>query len=95
VGRRQAPADHDRLAAGDAFLQFVDPVAPETDDVVASIEAYFDESYGDGGPLCVGGFAFTKLHCRALDRAWRSMLARYRRPFLNAGRISFSHEPVH
>lgn len=73
-GKRFAPS-------GDDFMQIVDAVTPRADGVVALIQAYFDESYGDGGVFCVAGYAFSRMKCRQFDAAWRAMLMKYRLPY--------------
>jgi hypothetical protein len=62
-------------------MQLAEAVAPRADDLVALIQAYFDESYGEGGVFCVAGYAFARMKCRPFDAAWRAMLAKYRLPF--------------
>ncbi len=42
------------------------------------VEAYFDESYGDGSPfLCLGGYIFSKESAIAADAEWQRMLTDY------------------
>lgn len=48
---------------------------------MAILEAYFDESYGSGGPLCVAGYVFNKTNARSLDKEWRGMLRRWKLPY--------------
>jgi hypothetical protein len=62
-------------------MQLVEAVASGAGDLVALIQAYFDESYGEGGVFCVAGYVFTNLKCKAFDAAWRRMLTRYRLPY--------------
>jgi hypothetical protein len=45
------------------------------------------------GPLCVAGYVFTKLHCRALDKGWRSMLTRYDLPFFRMSACAHGTKP--
>lgn len=63
------------------FLEIADAVAPGRDDLVAVIQAYFDESYGPDGLLCVAGFVFTKAGVRGITREWGNMLRRYKLPY--------------
>ena len=84
----------DALSAGDDFMQIVEAAtARKPDAVVMLIEAYFDESYGKGGVLCVAGYAFTKMHCGELDRAWRNMLKRYDLPFFRMSACAHGRKP--
>lgn len=48
---------------------------------MALLQAYFDESYGGGGPMCVAGYVFTKSNLNVFDRQWRRLLKRYGLPF--------------
>jgi len=50
---------------------------------VTVIHAFFDESYGPDGLLCVAGFVFTKAGVRDLSRAWGHMLKRYDLPYFH------------
>jgi hypothetical protein len=60
-------------------------MAPARTDIVALIEAYFDESGShDGSPvLCIAGFVFTSDACLKLDAEWKAVLDKYGLPFFH------------
>jgi hypothetical protein len=60
---------------------------------VALIEAYFDESYGRGGVLCVGGYAFTGRERREFERAWANMLRRWELPYFRMSACAHHQRP--
>lgn len=63
------------------FEELVDALLPGRGDLVTVIRAYFDESYGPDGLLCVAGYVFTKAGARGINREWGNMLARYKLPY--------------
>lgn len=63
------------------LLEILDAIAPGKDDLVTVIQAYFDESYGPDGLLCVAGYVFTKAGLRGITREWGNMLRRYKLPY--------------
>lgn len=65
----------------DDFVEIIDALAPGRGDLVTVIQAYFDESYGPDGLLCIAGFVFTKAGARGITREWGSMLKRYKLPY--------------
>jgi len=77
---------------GEAFLSFLDALAPEPRDIVAIIEAYFDESYDDR-LLCVAGYGFKKSKCKEMDRQWRHMLRRKGLPYFRMSACAHHNEP--
>jgi len=68
-------------ARADDFMQLVEAVTSTDGGLVALIQAYFDESYGDGGVFCVAGYAFARMKCRQFDAAWAAMLAKWKLPY--------------
>ncbi|MFO1018220.1 MAG: hypothetical protein U1E03_11520 [Hyphomonadaceae bacterium] len=62
-------------------MDVLDAVAPGRDDLVTVIQAYFDESYGPDGLLCVAGYVFTKAGVRGITGEWGNMLRRYKLPY--------------
>lgn len=76
-----APGDdnHQLLA------RLVEILAPGTRDIVAFLEAYFDESGSHTGApiLCVAGYLFEKEKCRQLDLEWGEVLHGFQLPYFH------------
>ncbi|MDX2275317.1 MAG: hypothetical protein NW206_07670 [Hyphomonadaceae bacterium] len=75
------------------FLEIADALAPGRDDLVTVIQAYFDESYGPDGLLCVAGYVFTKAGARGLTREWGHMLRRWKLPYFRMSACAHGNEP--
>src|SRR6185436_1413626 len=60
-------------------------LAPRKTDLLALIQAYFDESDSHAGAtaLCVAGFVFTSEQCLKLDEKWLAVLERYGLPYFH------------
>lgn len=56
-----------------SILDIVRAVAPDRNDLVALVHAYFDES-GEGEFFVVGGFIFRKSKISRFEKSWRRML---------------------
>ena len=66
------------------FARLTEILLPNGGHVLALMEAYFDESYGDDSAfLCVSGYLFERDKAVALDVEWRKMLAKYELPFFH------------
>lgn len=74
------------------FGDLAEALAPGPNDLVALIQAYFDESYGNG-LLCVAGYVFTKGKAKRLDAQWRKMLRRYRLPYFRMSACAHGKKP--
>jgi hypothetical protein len=76
MGDSAADTGHENLAR---LLQIM---APGDNDVVAVMEAYFDESDSDDrhALLSVSGYIFTKDQCLQLDQEWADILAEAGKP---------------
>jgi hypothetical protein len=60
------------------FARLLEIVLPKGGYVLASMEAYFDESGTTNEPvLCVAGYVLDSSNARRLDRQWRAVLAEY------------------
>lgn len=60
---------------------------------MAVFQAYFDESYGPHGLVCVAGYIFTKSKAQVFDRAWRAMLRRYCLPYFRMSSCAHGSDP--
>lgn len=61
---------------------------------MALIQAYFDESYGPDGHVCVAGYVFTKSRAIAFDRAWRrDILEHYCLPHFRMSACAHGSDP--
>jgi len=85
-GSSDAPAESDDLA------DLIDTLAPGRNDLVALIQAYFDESIS-GDYLCVAGYVFTKGKVKHLDAEWRKMLRQYRLPYFRMSACAHGNSP--
>jgi Protein of unknown function (DUF3800) len=65
------------------LARLIQVLAPGTDDLVAFIECYFDESGSHKGSpvLCVAGYLFEKEQCQKLDLAWAEVLHGFQLPY--------------
>jgi hypothetical protein len=62
--------------------------------LVALLRAYFDESYGPDGHICVAGYVFTKSRADAFDKEWRrEVLERYCLPYFRMSACAHGTEP--
>lgn len=77
------------------FLELLDVVAPRETDLVTLLQAYYDESYGPDGLLCVGGCIFTKKGARGLDREWGQMLRENAIPYFRMSACAHGNDPLH
>ncbi len=57
------------------------------------IQAFFDESYGPDGLLCVAGYVFTKAGARGLTREWSNMLKRHGLPYFRMSACAHGNDP--
>jgi hypothetical protein len=64
-------------------------------DLVALIEAYFDESGSHSGSsaLCIAGYLFEKTECQALDLAWKRTLEKYHLPYFHMVDCAHGNHP--
>ena len=61
---------------------------------MALLQAYFDESYGPDGVVCVAGYVFTKSSARKLDKAWRrEVLGHYCLPHFRMSACAHGNDP--
>lgn len=74
------------------FERLVDILAPNRNDVVAVLEAYFDESF-DRSLLCVAGYVFAKTKAKALNREWGHMLRENGLPYFRMSACAHGNEP--
>jgi hypothetical protein len=76
---RAADSKHEIIA------RLIDILASSKSDIVALLEAYFDESgTHDGSPvMCIAGYLFQKDRCKELDLAWKEVLDFYNLPFFH------------
>jgi hypothetical protein len=81
------------VAGASAFLDLLWLLAPERNDLVAVLQAFFDESYGPEGLVCVAGYIFTKSKAQVFDRAWRAMLRRYCLPYFRMSSCAHGADP--
>jgi Protein of unknown function (DUF3800) len=70
-------------------------LAPGASDLVAFVEAYFDESGSHAGSsvLCVAGYLFEKDKCVQLDIEWQAVLERYDLPFFRMSACAGGGDP--
>lgn len=71
----------------------LETLSPGRNYLVALLEAYFDESYGPGGLVCVAGYVFTKSRAQALDKSWRKMLGDWGLPYFRMSSCAHGNEP--
>lgn len=80
--------------SGDSlFGELIDVLLPGRGGVAVVIYAYFDESFGPDGLLCVAGYTFTKKGVRGLEREWGHMLRRYGVPFFRMSACAHGNWP--
>lgn len=79
------------LAESD-IADLIDALAPGRNDLVALIQAYFDESIS-GDYLCVAGYVFTKGKVKHLDAQWRKMLREYGLPYFRMSACAHGNSP--
>ena len=75
------------------FEEILDAVLPEQDGIVTVLQAYFDESYGEDGLLCVAGYVFTKAGARQLTKSWGHMLKKWGIPFFRMSACAHGNYP--
>jgi hypothetical protein len=65
------------------LVRLMEILAPSTRDIVAFLEAYFDESGSHSGSpvLCVAGYLFEKEKCRQFDLEWIEVLHGFQLPY--------------
>ena len=71
-------------------------LAPGRGDLVALIQAYFDESYSEKGErfCCVAGYLFDPDSARALDTKWADTLRRFKDlPYFRMSSCAHGNEP--
>jgi hypothetical protein len=68
----------DRDLAGQQFFEgrLLEILLPK-DEMLAVLEAYFDESLRPTGIFCVAGFAFAKPQVRKFNKEWQRLFASY------------------
>ncbi len=67
------------------FTRLLEILLPHGEQVLVTIEAYFDESGTHAGSpfLCVAGYLFEATKRREFDTEWRTMLADFDLPFFH------------
>jgi hypothetical protein len=82
-------------AASGVLDRLLEVLAPGPSDLVALIEAYFDESYSDKGDrhFCVAGYVFDTDKCRQLDTAWAATLTRFNLPYFRMSACAHGNPP--
>lgn len=78
-----------------ALRRMVEIMAPGSGDVVAMVEAYFDESESDDTStfLSVSGYIFEKERCLSLDADWKRILDKYELPFFRMSACAHNAPP--
>lgn len=71
--------------ASECLARLMEILAPGENDLVAFLEAYFDESGShDGSPgLSVAGYLFDKESCQLLDAEWKAVLDKFNLPYFH------------
>jgi hypothetical protein len=89
VGSAEVDSQHEILT------RLLDVLAPGERDLVAMIEAYFDESGSDDGSpaLCVAGYLFRKEECQALDLKWKVVLDDFGLPYFRMSACAHGNHP--
>ena len=77
------------------FTRLLEILLPYGGQVLATIEAYFDESGTHAGSpfLCVAGYLFESRNCREFDADWRTMLADFDLPFFHRAPCEIGEPP--
>ncbi len=84
-------ADHNH----ELLARLVEVLAPGESDLVALIEAYFDESGSHAGSnaLCVAGYLFEKEGVKRLDLEWKKVLDEFNLPYFRMSSCAHGNYP--
>jgi Protein of unknown function (DUF3800) len=79
----------------ESLARLISVVAPGARDLVAVMEAYFDESgsHDHAGVLCVAGYLYQKDDCLNLDWQWKEVLDQYDLPFFHMVDCAHGNKP--
>jgi hypothetical protein len=83
------------VLSSEVFDSFVGALLPVGGVVVAIIQAFFDESYGEkvGSILCVAGYMMTDRAARRLTREWNAVLREYDLPYFRMSACAHGNYP--
>jgi Protein of unknown function (DUF3800) len=85
------------LASDDSAFaaRIVQILAPGERDLVAFLEAYFDESgsHDDSPVLCIAGYLYDKDNCIELDQKWNLILHKYSLPYFRMSAFAPGNPP--